>query len=186
MAFENEITPLGESTAKDISNISSVQLPGAQNGDRDHFGGEANGRPSGTGRINSCIRAFEKQLVEYNLEARGIARVREDERMKKLSWVSYMQACLLWVSINLAPNNITLGMLGPAVYGLSFRDASLCAVFGALTGSLVASWLAAWGPISGLRTMVCSVLDFGAGYLTGCRLSGAMPWVGGPVRWWLF
>ncbi|KAJ5287730.1 Permease cytosine/purine uracil thiamine allantoin [Penicillium angulare] len=104
-------------------------------------------------RVGSLLRAFEQQLVEYNLEARGIERVGADERMKRLSWVSYLQAFLLWVSINLAANNITLGMLGPAVYGLSFKDSALCAVFGVFTGSLVASWMATWGPISGIRTM---------------------------------
>lgn len=106
-------------------------------------------------RLGSLLRAFEQQLVEYNLEARGIERVAPEDRMKKLSWMSYLQAFLLWVSINLAANNITLGMLGPAVYGLSFTDSALCAVFGVFTGSLVAAWVATWGPISGIRTMVC-------------------------------
>jgi hypothetical protein len=105
-------------------------------------------------RLGSLIRSFEQQLVEYNLEARGIERVAAHERMKRNSWISYLQAFLLWVSINLAPNNITLGMLGPAVYGLNFRDSALCAVFGALIGSLASSWMATWGPVSGIRTMV--------------------------------
>lgn len=114
----------------------------------------ADGRnPVGT-RLGSLLRAFEKQLVEYNLEARGIERVKPEERIKRLSWLSYLQAFLLWVSINLAANNITLGMLGPAVYGLSFLDSALCAVFGSIAGSLVAAWMATWGPISGIRTMV--------------------------------
>lgn len=159
--FDNEMSPVRDPAGKDVSSISSAQPHDSS--------GEPNGRASGTGRINQYIRAFEKQLVEYNLEARGIARVREDERMKKLSWISYMQPCLLWASINLAANNITLGMLGPAVYGLSFQDASLCAVFGALVGSLVASWFATWGPISGLRTMVGTVWMLSPDYLTGCR-----------------
>ncbi|KAJ5748560.1 uncharacterized protein N7511_010256 [Penicillium nucicola] len=104
-------------------------------------------------RLGSLIRSFEHHLVEYNLEARGIERVPAHERMKRNSWISYLQAFLLWVSINLAPNNITLGMLGPAVYGLNFRDSALCAVFGALIGSLASSWMATWGPVSGIRTM---------------------------------
>ncbi|KAJ5103298.1 hypothetical protein N7532_003827 [Penicillium argentinense] len=104
-------------------------------------------------RLGALVRSFEQQLVEYNFEARGIERVAADERMERLSWVSYLQAFLLWVSINLAANNVTLGMLGPAIYGLSFRDASLCAVFGCFVGSLVSSWMATWGPISGIRTM---------------------------------
>lgn len=103
--------------------------------------------------VGRYMRKFEQQLVEHNLEARGIQRVDESERIR-LSWVSYLQAFLLWVSVNLAANNITLGMLGPAVYALSFLDSSLCAVFGAFVGSLVVAWSATWGPVSGNRTMV--------------------------------
>lgn len=106
-------------------------------------------------RLISCLAKIENQLVEYSLEARGIERVQEHERIPKLSWISYLQASLLWISVNLAANNITLGMLGPAVYALSFLDSALCAVFGALLGSLASSWMATWGPISGIRTMVC-------------------------------
>jgi hypothetical protein len=119
-------------------------------------------RPNGRvipSRVGMYLKKFEQQLVEYNFEARGIERVHEGERMKKLSWVSYTQAFLLWVSINLAANNITLGMLGPVVYGLSFLDSALCAVLGALLGSVVSSWMATRGPISGIRTMVCSRLS---------------------------
>lgn len=108
-----------------------------------------------TERIGAAVRGFEKQLVSYNLEARGIQRVEESERIQ-LSWLPYLQSFLLWVSINLAANNITLGMLGPAVYYLSFLDSALCAVLGALVGSLVSSWCATWGPVSGNRTMVSS------------------------------
>lgn len=105
-------------------------------------------------RMAAYVRRVENRLAQYSLETRGIQRVQEDERMKKLSWISYSQAFLLWVSINLAPNNITLGMLGPAVYGLSFLDSALCAVLGAFVGSIAAAWMATWGPVSGVRTMV--------------------------------
>ncbi|KAL5343318.1 permease for cytosine/purines, uracil, thiamine, allantoin-domain-containing protein [Aspergillus crustosus] len=104
-------------------------------------------------RLASYLKEAEGRLVEYSLEARGIERVQEHERIPKLSWISYLQIFLLWTSINLAANNITLGMLGPAVYGLSFLDSALCAVFGALVGSISSSWMATWGPISGIRTM---------------------------------
>lgn len=101
-------------------------------------------------RLAGYMKRFEQQLLEYNIEARGIQRVDEQER-HALTWLTYLQVFLLWVSINLAANNITLGMLGPAVYGLSFMDSSLCSVFGAVVGSLAAAWAATWGPISGNR-----------------------------------
>jgi hypothetical protein len=104
-------------------------------------------------RLDSTAKAFEQTLVRYNLEIRGIQRVEEHEKVQ-ISWLAYLQAFGLWVSVNLAPNNITLGMLGPAVYELSFRDASLCAVFGAVIGSVPVAWIATWGALSGLRAMV--------------------------------
>lgn len=104
-------------------------------------------------RIASYWKRLEQQLVIYHLETRGIQRVEDDERIR-LSWLSYVQAFLLWVSINLAANNISLGMLGPAVFELSFLDSSLCAVLGAAVGSLAVAWMATWGPVSGNRTMV--------------------------------
>jgi len=104
-------------------------------------------------RIGGWLKSFERTLLKYNLEMRGIQRVEEHEKIH-IGWFAYLQVFVLWVSINLAANNITLGMLGPAVYGLSFRDASLCACFGVLAGSIPVAWIATWGPLSGNRTMV--------------------------------
>lgn len=158
MVSENEITALAVHSNKEDPTKSkrAVESSGVANKDNEGiYAAETTNRRNPIGsRLSSVIRAFENQLIEYNLEARGIERVAVDERMKRNSWVSYLQAFLLWISINLAPNNITLGMLGPAVYGLSFRDSALCAVFGALVGSVVSSWMATWGPVSGIRTLV--------------------------------
>jgi hypothetical protein len=110
------------------------------------------GQPSAS-RIGGRLKSFERTLLKYNLEIRGIQRVEEHEKVH-IGWFAYLQVFVLWVSINLAANNITLGMLGPAVYGLSFRDASLCACFGVLVGSIPVAWIATWGPLSGNRTMV--------------------------------
>lgn len=157
MVAENGVSTLGAGACPQKEDTELRADEQQNNGlivdDEGHRKGLAHGPPP-VGRVSAFIRAFQRQLVAYNLEVRGIERVDEEERMKKLSWISYVQAFLLWVSINLAANNITLGMLGPAVFGLSFLDAALCGVFGALVGSLFASWSATWGPISGLRTMV--------------------------------
>ena len=109
------------------------------------------------GKIRTQWKRFEKQLVAYNLEARGIQRVEPDER-HDLRSLGYTQIAVLWFSINLAANNITLGMLGPAVFGLGFLDSSLCAVFGMLVGCLSVAYIATFGPRSGNRTMIFSRL----------------------------
>lgn len=106
-----------------------------------------------TSRVGARLKSFEATLLKYKLEIRGIQRVEEHEKVQ-ISWLAHLQVFVLWVSVNLAANNITLGMLGPAVYGLSFRDASLCACLGALVGGIPVAWIATWGPLSGNRTMV--------------------------------
>ncbi|KAJ6780056.1 hypothetical protein PWT90_01228 [Aphanocladium album] len=94
-------------------------------------------------------------------EARGIRRVDPEER-QKASFASDMQIFLLWLSANLSLNNLGAGLLGPMVFGLGFRDAAVCAVLGALFGSLSTAYMCTWGPRSGNRTMV--VLRFLMGY----------------------
>jgi NCS1 nucleoside transporter family len=96
---------------------------------------------------------FERKLVEYNFETRGIQRVQPDERhdLRTLGSVAVM-----WFSVNLAANNITLGMLGPAVFALGFLDSCLLGVGGAFVGCLVVAYVATFGPKSGNRTMIFS------------------------------
>ena len=97
------------------------------------------------------------------IEARGIHRVRDNEKSAKTT-LSFMQIVLLWLSINTAAQNITLAMIGQSVYGLGFVDAALCSVFGGILGSIPAAYTATWGPISGNRTLVsCSVCRFKIG-----------------------
>lgn len=101
----------------------------------------------------SLLHRLEKTLLKYNIESRGIQRV-EDHEKQKTTLFAYIQVFVLWFSINLVVNDVTLGMLGPAVYELSFTDAALCATFGALAGSIPTAWVATWGPLSGIRTMI--------------------------------
>lgn len=114
--------------------------------------------PSGfVPKVRYYVREFEHTLVKYNLEARGIQRVMPDERQGG----GFMQIGLLWFSINLCANNITLGMLGPVVYELSFLDCSLLAVFGMILGCLPVAYIAIFGPVSGHRAMVIARYTMG-------------------------
>ncbi|KAF2119674.1 purine-cytosine permease FCY21 [Lophiotrema nucula] len=109
--------------------------------------------PTFGGKLQLQWKKVEGRLVAYNLEARGIQRVEADER-HDLRSLGYAQIAILWVSFNLAANNITLGMLGPAVFYLGFLDSCLCAVFGMLVGCLPVAYIATFGPQSGNRTMI--------------------------------
>ncbi|KAE9973718.1 hypothetical protein BLS_003462 [Venturia inaequalis] len=102
---------------------------------------------------HAYMKSIEQTLKAYNLETRGIKRVLPSER-HDLSKEGFYQIFVLWFSINLAANNITLGMLGPAVFELSFLDSSLCAVFGMLVGCVPVAYTATFGPRSGNRTMI--------------------------------
>ncbi|GAB7347379.1 hypothetical protein MBLNU459_g4309t2 [Dothideomycetes sp. NU459] len=117
--------------------------------------------PSGfVPKMKHYLRAFERTMAYYNLEARGIQRVMPAER-HSLRNLGYTQIGVLWFSINLAANNITLGMLGPVVYTLSFLDCALCAVFGILAGCLPVAYIATFGPRSGHRSMVIARYTMG-------------------------
>lgn len=99
------------------------------------------------------VKKFWRWLIASNLEERGIRRVQPDERRDWKS-LGYLQVILFWFSVNLATNNVTLGMLGPAVYELSFLDAALCGVFGVVAGNLPVAFISTYGPLSGNRTLV--------------------------------
>ncbi|KAF1828308.1 purine-cytosine permease FCY21 [Decorospora gaudefroyi] len=121
-----------------------------------HEGGnEGEAARVGKKPVQETWTRFERQLVAYNLEARGIQRVEPDER-HDLRMLGYSHVAIMWFSVNLAANNITLGMLGPAVFALGFLDSCLLGVFGALVGSLVVAYIATFGPKSGNRTMIFS------------------------------
>ncbi len=87
------------------------------------------------------------------LEARGITRVLPEERHAG-SLLGYLQIAALWFSANITANNLAVGLLGPLVFNLGFVDSAMCAVFGALVGSLPTAYMSIWGAQSGNRTMV--------------------------------
>ncbi|RMZ90208.1 hypothetical protein DV736_g2575, partial [Chaetothyriales sp. CBS 134916] len=100
----------------------------------------------------SALRSFEHTLLKWNVELRGIRRVEDDER-QQITWLAYAQVLVLWTSVNLVINNVTLGMLGPTIYELSFTDSSICASLGGFLGTLPVGWIATYGPVAGIRTM---------------------------------
>ena len=107
----------------------------------------------GVAKVQDCISRLEHGLENLNVETRGIQRVGLEERIKGKS-SNYLQALLLWISVNLVAVNVTLGMLAPTLFGLGFKDGALCAAFGSFLGSIPTAYMATWGPVSGNRTLV--------------------------------
>ncbi|KAF1930635.1 purine-cytosine permease FCY21 [Didymella exigua CBS 183.55] len=144
--------------ANDVDNEKSIQAAFAPSV---HDALPTDEHPSkSTGGLKQVWRRFERQLVAYNLEARGIQRVEDHER-QDLRALGYSQVAIMWFSVNLAANNITLGMLGPAVFALGFLDSVLLSIFGALVGSVMVAYIATFGPKSGNRTMIFSRYSMG-------------------------
>ena len=103
--------------------------------------------------VRDGVASLERGLNHLQVETRGIKRVEPEERIRERS-LNYLQALLLWISVNLTAINITLGMLAPALFKLSFKDGALCAAFGSLLGSIPTAYIAIWGPRSGNRSLV--------------------------------
>lgn len=119
------------------SSSSSASLPPSN----------VNGLLATLGRWNVAIESLS------GFEARGIVRVPPDERQPPSLWDD-ISVALLWFSANISVNNLTVGLFGPLLFGLGFVDSAMCAVFGALLGSLSTAYMSVWGHQSGNRTMV--------------------------------
>ncbi|KAI9801864.1 MAG: hypothetical protein M1833_002178 [Piccolia ochrophora] len=104
--------------------------------------------------------AADRIGLSSTLEARGIQRVEEHER-HPFSKSGYINIALIWFTVNLAANNIALGLLGPLAFELSFLDSALCAVFGSMIGSVPTAYSVTWGPWSGNRTLIVARYSMG-------------------------
>ncbi|KAJ5627278.1 hypothetical protein N7528_004705 [Penicillium herquei] len=119
--------------------------------------------PSSSLGPQNAFTRFNDRFTSLDLvEARGIERVPESQRMKDVTAGDYMQMALLWFSTNITANNMAVGMLGPLDYSLGFVDSALLATFGALLGAAGVAYMGTFGPASGNRTMV--IARFFMGY----------------------
>lgn len=60
-----------------------------------------------------------------SVEARGIERVPESSRQRKVSMNDLFQIGIVWFSANCTANNMTVGVLGPIEFKLGLKDAML-------------------------------------------------------------
>ncbi|ETS76829.1 hypothetical protein PFICI_10703 [Pestalotiopsis fici W106-1] len=112
--------------------------------------------------VRGRLGAWNARLESLSgFEARGSTRVPPSERRPPSPWDD-ISVLLVWFSANISVNNLTVGLFGPLVFNLGFLDSVMCAVFGALLGSISTAYMSIWGPISGNRTMV--VLRYFMGY----------------------
>src|SRR2546429_1469001 len=85
-----------------------------------------------------------------------------------------------WLSPNLEFATVYVGVLGVAVFGLSFWQTALAIVLGSALGSLTHFVLSSWGPKFGVPMMVESRGAFG--FLGNILPAGLKP-VPSPIGW---
>ncbi|KAJ7927492.1 permease for cytosine/purines, uracil, thiamine, allantoin-domain-containing protein [Mycena leptocephala] len=102
-------------------------------------------------------RGWQRRLMEWGVEERGIRPVAPEERTDP----QYSKIFFMWfsASFNLLP--FSTGSLGPIAYGLSLRDSCLVILFFNLLCCLPPGYLSTWGPKLGLRQMVQARYSFG-------------------------
>ncbi|KAK7039544.1 NCS cytosine-purine permease [Favolaschia claudopus] len=102
-------------------------------------------------------RGWQRRLLEWGVEARGIRPVLIEERTDE----QYSKIFFIWfsASFNLLP--FSAGSLGPIAFGLSLRDSCLVILFFNLLCCVPAAYLSTWGPKLGLRQMVQARYSFG-------------------------
>jgi purine-cytosine permease-like protein len=108
-------------------------------------------------RKNRIIEKLEALGARFGVEARGIHRVQPEERHAPKN----IQIALVWFSVALAAANMIIGMMGPKVFSLSFKDSALCLFFGNIVGALFPAYIAGFGPRSGNRTLSVTRYAFG-------------------------
>ena len=87
------------------------------------------------------------------LEARGITRVLPEEK-HDLKTMGYVQMFSLWFGMNIVVANIVVGLLGPLLFQLGWRDSVCIVIFANALSSAAPSYLATFSAESGNRTMV--------------------------------
>lgn len=85
-------------------------------------------------------------------ENKGIERVTEEERTSPSVWV----ASSMWLAANMVIATFSLGVLGPAVFGLTFYQSVVTTIFFSLLGALPVAFFSVFGAKFGLRQMVLS------------------------------
>jgi NCS1 nucleoside transporter family len=104
---------------------------------------------------------FLAKLFDLGVEARGVERVPENMRTGVFIWNNIF----MWWSVNTVLTTVSIGILAQQLFTLTLPHAiATIMCFGAI-GTILTSFIATLGPITGLRTMV--ITRFSSGYLGG-------------------
>lgn len=115
----HQVAPLKPTPIKAGNMIATTEK-----GPSDEESGEGASIMNATLEQESRFRRWYRRATNIpGFEQRGIERVPDTLRHPKNTVGSYVQMFLVWFAINCSANNMTIGILGPAAFGLGFTDA---------------------------------------------------------------
>ncbi|KAF9787822.1 NCS cytosine-purine permease [Thelephora terrestris] len=113
-------------------------------------------------------KRWTRAMMRLGVEARGILPVPPEHRTD----TQYSKIFFVWFSMNFNILSFSAGTLGPAVFGLGLRDSCLVILFFNIICAALPSYLATWGPRTGLRQMCQARYSFGYyGVILPCILN---------------
>ena len=74
---------------------------------------------------NKWQQMANKLISLIGAEARGVERVDESLRLPRTTLRHYHEMTMIWFSINLTANILTIGVLGPVAFGLGTLDSMM-------------------------------------------------------------
>lgn len=102
-------------------------------------------------------KRWTRAMMKYGVEARGILPVPPEHRTD----TQYSKIFFVWFSMNFNILSFSAGTLGPTVFELGLRDSCLVILFFNIICAALPSYLATWGPRTGLRQMCQARYSFG-------------------------
>ncbi|ODV75015.1 purine-cytosine permease CYBJADRAFT_166778 [Cyberlindnera jadinii NRRL Y-1542] len=136
-----------------LQDLEKVATSSMNDDEVSYLGDQTHGQSSDT-----KLSWINQIAASLNAETTGIERVTEDQRNPKEGVFS---SATMWFSANLVIASMSLGMLGQAVWAISFWQSVFVIIFFNILGLLPVAFFSCFGPEFGLRQMVLSR------YLTG-------------------
>jgi len=103
---------------------------------------------------------FVLYIDRFGVEVRGIERVLPEDRTAR-STSDLLDCFWLWMAANCTISTVSLGTLGPSIFGLGLKESVLVIVFFNLLSTLPVAFFAVFGPRLGLRQMTIARFSFG-------------------------
>ncbi|CAI4454082.1 CQS_1a_G0017450.mRNA.1.CDS.1 [Saccharomyces cerevisiae] len=138
---------------------------------------KANSSPSILRRIINRAAWLSKKVDAMGVESTGIQRISPYER--GTSKKQFLHVAGLWLSATGGLSSMSSFLLGPLLFGLSFRESLASSLISVTIGCLIAAYCSIMGPQSGCRQMVTARYLFGWWFVKLVALAsiiGVMGW----------